>query len=105
MTKAETIFENIRKEARYIIRSWGVDGSKARNFACHFDTEGTDGFVYQRTVNAVNKQLDKYVQQIRLWQRHGLMTDEKTKEEAEIIRLISTGIQNGQLFVNELKAI
>lgn len=106
MTKAENIFKNILKEAQYITRTWGVEESKAKNFTCKFDTNGAgDGFVYQRTVNAVEKELEKYIKQVKLNYRFGVIDDEKLMREVEHIRLIRTGIAAGQQFVNELKAI
>lgn len=106
MTKAETIFKNILKEAQYITRTWGVEESKAKNFACKFDTNGAgDGFVYQRTVNAVEKELDKYIKQVKLHYRFGVIDDEKLMREVEHVRLIRTGIAAGQQFVDGLKAI
>lgn len=105
MTKAETIFKNILKEAQYITRTWGVEESKAKNFACNFDTEGTEGFIYQRTVNAVERELEKYIKQVKRNYRFGVIDNENLMREVEHVRLIRTGIAAGQQFVNELKAI
>ena len=105
MTKSETIFANILRDAQYIVKNWGVDESKAKNFACKFNTEGTEGYIYQRTVNDVQRQLDKYINDVKRKYRFDVIDKESLLKEAEIVRLVRTGIADGQKFVDELKAL
>jgi hypothetical protein len=105
MTKSETIFANILRDAHYIVKNWGVEGSKAESFACKFNADGTDGCIYQRTVNDVQKQLDKYIKDVKRKYRFGVIDKEALLREAEIVRLVRTGIADGQKFVDELKAL
>ena len=105
MTKSETIFANILHDAQYIVKNWGVEGSKAENFACKFNADNTDGCIYQRTVNDVQKQLEKYIKDVKRKYRFGVINKDNLVKEAEIVRLVRTGIEDGQKFVDELKAL
>lgn len=105
MTKAEKIFQNMLKDANTIILDCGHEKSKERNYAIRFNTEGAgDGFYCQRTVNAVEKEVEKYIKNVKRNYRFGVIDYNALMVEVEVVRLLWTGVNAGQAFVDELKA-
>ena len=108
MTKAETIFKNIRKSAIDFISSHYYTKHRDDedfNPAVRFTMDNTDGYISQRTVNAVQKQLDKYIADVKRNYRFGVIDKEQLLKEAEIVRLVRTGIEDGQEKLDWLKGL
>lgn len=108
MTKAETIFRNIRRNAMVFMDSHYYREHKHDtdfNPAVRFSMDDTDGFVSQRTVNDVQRQLDRYVADVKRNFRFGVIGKEELLREADIVALVRTGIADGQERVDWLKGL
>lgn len=108
MTKAETIFKNMRRNAINFVSSHYYQEHKCDadfNPAIHFAMNGTDGHLCQRTVNEVQRKLDKYIADVKRNYKFGIIDKDELLKEADIVALVRTGIADGQEKVDWLNGL
>ena len=101
MTKAERIFQATRIACKEHYKDWGIeynpDGS-AVGFARLIMND--DEFSCTRTINAVQKMLDKAKKSLKLDKHFGI----DTKEKEIILDMVESTINNERKALEELKA-
>ena len=104
MTKAERIYITTRAECRHHIEVWGyitnTDGSAAGygNLICMDDEH-----ICTRTLNAVQKMLDRDRRFADRLMKEGLITPEKYELRTQIFNMVQTTINNGRRHIEEIK--
>jgi hypothetical protein len=100
-TKAEKIYNNTMIEIRHTIKVWGI----GKIDACPMVTEGTNGLICQRTINAMGKLLANEENTVNHYIKY-LGMDESLEKRIEAIRVMRNSLENAQHdYVDWFKAI
>lgn len=102
MTKAETIFRNIRREAMSLVDWSKYDSDKS--YGINFDMDGTNGTICQRTVNAVERLVAKYQRDAHEMLNLNVISFDEYRRKLEIAKLMRTAVEKGQRQVDYVKS-
>lgn len=104
-TKAQRLFNNARREAKATVTGWPE---------LHIDAlsglwERDDDAICQRTVNAIRKEAEKYLQEVAMRLRFGVYTSEEADVENRVVRIVLNTCDNwerdNEAFKASLKAL
>lgn len=98
ITKAEKIFKDTKYECKKHIDAWGIEESDGGDY-----TLATELCLCTRTLNAVQRELDKWKSDIVKWEELGFRNNEETIRNKAVADRIQKTINNHRKHNDEME--
>ena len=97
-TKAQKIFEDTKFACREHIEAWGIEEGNGG-----YHRLATELYLCTRTLNAVQRELDKWESDLVKWEKLGLRSNEETTRDKAVADMIQKTINNHRKHNEEME--
>lgn len=88
-TKAQKIFEDTKFACREHIEAWGIEEGNGG-----YHRLATELYLCTRTINAVQRELDKYKSDLAKWDKLGFRNNEEITHDKAVVDMIQKTINS-----------